>query len=286
MLSFLRSRCLAAMALGLSLSLLLAAAPAAAQDRAQALLQFEGVPARYQAAYAPGAVARGAKQQLDPADEAIAGGALKALDAASAHAFDAHAALAAVQAAVAAAGQGGAAPSPAVLGAVAHLAKVRADYGAMDDAARADFIKRQQASPPGPARTGLLDRMAVAELREVDFSSELLMSAVVKQLARGNAAQFTSLPEATLEGAIDSLWSRGVTSMRQRNLLIVARELERQLTLVWLSALGDEEIAALAAWRGDAQADGEREALVGSYRAEVKAGDTRAIRAVLRAWPR
>ncbi len=111
--------------------------------------------------------------------------------------------------------------------------------------------------------------MAVAELREVDVSSELLMSAVVKQLARGNAAQFTALPEATLEGAIDSLWSRGVTSTRQRNLLTVARELERQLTLVWLSALGDEEIAALAARRGDAQADGEREALVGSYRAEV-----------------
>ncbi|WP_395351700.1 hypothetical protein [Variovorax sp. UC122_21] len=284
--SLLRSRCLRTLAFSLPLSLLLAAAPAAAQDRAQALLQFEGVAARYQAAYAPGAVARGARQQLEPADEAIAGGALKALDAASAHAFDANAAVAAVRTAVAAAGQGGAAPSPAALAAVAHLAKVRADYGAMDDAARADFVKRQQAQPPGPARTALLERMAVADLREIDFSSELLMTAVVKQLARGNAAQFSALPEATLEGAIDSLWSRGVTSTRQRNLLIVAREFERQLTLVWLSALGEDEIAALAAWRGDAQADGEREALVGSYRAEVKAGDTRAIRAVLRAWPR
>lgn len=284
--SLLRSRCLRTLAFSLPLSLLLAAAPAVAQDRAQALLQFEGVAARYQAAYAPGAVARGARQQLEPADEAIAGAALKALDAASAHAFDANAAVAAVRTAVAAAGQGGAAPSPAALAAVAHLAKVRADYGAMDDAARADFVKRQQAQPPGPARTALLERMAVADLREIDFSSELLMTAVVKQLSRGNAAQFSALPEATLEGAIDSLWSRGVTSTRQRNLLIVAREFERQLTLVWLSALGEDEIAALAAWRGDAQADGEREALVGSYRAEVKAGDTRAIRAVLRAWPR
>jgi len=123
-------------------------------------------------------------------------------------------------------------------------------------------------------------------LREVDFSNELLMSAVVKQLARGNAAQFTSLPRQVLDDALDSLWSRGVTSTRQRNLLAVAREIERQVTLVLLSALPDDDVAALLAWRGDVQAEAEREALAGSYRAEVKAGGARAIRAVLRTWPR
>ena len=60
-----------------------ASAIASAQDRAQALLQFEGVQARYQAAYAPGAVARDARELLEPADQAIADNALKALDGAA-----------------------------------------------------------------------------------------------------------------------------------------------------------------------------------------------------------
>jgi hypothetical protein len=128
--------------------------------------------------------------------------------------------------------------------------------------------------------------MAVADMREVDFSSQLLMTAVVKQLARGNAGQFTSLPERTLDGALESLWSRGVTSTRQRNLLIVAREVERQVTQAQLVSLSNEEAAALLAWRNDPQAGAERDALVDAYKAEVKAGGARAIRAVLRAWPR
>lgn len=257
-----------------------------AQNRAQALLQFEGVQARYQAAYAPGAVARDAQQQLEPPDLAMAGSALKALDAAASKSFNTAAAMAAVQSAVAAAGHGGAAPDAPTLRAVAHLVKIRAEYAAMNDATRAEFFKQQQAVPPDAVRTELLDRMAVADTREVDFSSQLLMTAVVKQLARGNAGQFTSLPERTLDSALESLWSRGVTSTRQRNMLIVARELERQITQAQLVSLSNEEAAALLAWRNDPQAAAERDALVDAYKAEVKAGGARAIRAVLRAWPR
>ncbi|MBW8720237.1 MAG: hypothetical protein JF629_31530, partial [Variovorax paradoxus] len=94
----------------LLLSLLFASAIASAQDRAQALLQFEGVQARYQAAYAPGAVSRDARQLLEPPDQAIAGKALQALDAAAARSFDVAASVAAIQQEVAAAGKGGAAP--------------------------------------------------------------------------------------------------------------------------------------------------------------------------------
>jgi hypothetical protein len=121
-----------------------------AQNRAQALLQFEGVQARYQAAYAPGAVARDARQQLEAPDLAMAGGALKALDAAASKSFNAPAAMASVQSAVAAAGQGGAAPDAPTLRAVAHLVKIRAEYAAMNDAARAAFFQKQQAVPPMP----------------------------------------------------------------------------------------------------------------------------------------
>ena len=270
----------------LLLSLFLVPAPGWAQGRAQALLQFEGVQARLQAAYAPGAVSRDARQLLEPPDQAIAGAALKALDAAASKSFDAAAALASIRHAVSAAGQGGAAPDPQTLRAVAHLAQVRAEYAAMDEPARAAFFKRQQAIPPDAARTELLDRMAVADTREVDFSSQLLLSAVVKTLARGNGSQLTALPDSTLDTAIDTLWSRGVTSPHPRNLLAVARQFEQLVAQAQLAALPDPEVAALLAWRNDPRAGAEREALVGAYRAEVKAAGARAIRKMLRAWPR
>ncbi|MDQ0609161.1 hypothetical protein QFZ83_003332 [Variovorax sp. W1I1] len=270
----------------LILSLLLAPAMAWAQDRAQALLQFEGVQARYQAAYAPGAVSRDARQLLDPPDQAIAHKALAALDTAASRSFDVKASVAAIQQEVAAAGKGGAAPSPQVLEAVARLAKLRADYAAMDDTAKVEFFNRERAKPADPVRTELLERMAVADTREVDFSSQLLLSSVVKQLARGNAGQFTSLPDRTLDMAVDTLWSRGITSPRPRNLLTVAREFEKQVTQALLAALPDADVAALLAWRNDPQAAAEREALVGSYRAEVKGSGAVAIRTLVRGWPR
>jgi hypothetical protein len=277
---------LAAKRLALVLSLLLAPAMAWAQDRAQALLQFEGVQARYQAAYAPGAVSRDARQLLDPPDQAIADKALAALDTAASRAFDVKASVAAIQQEVATAGKGGAAPSPQVLEAVARFAKLRADYAAMDDAAKVEFFNRERAKPADPVRTELLERMAVADTREVDFSSQLLLSSVVKQLARGNAGQFTSLPDRTLDMAIDTLWSRGITSPRPRNLLTVAREFEKQVTQALLAALPDADVAALLAWRNDPQAAAEREALVGTYRAEVKGSGAVAIRTLVRGWPR
>jgi hypothetical protein len=257
-----------------------------AQDRAQTLLQFEGVQARYQAAYAPGAVSRDARQLLEPRDQAIADKALQALDAAAARSFDVAASVAAIQQEVAAAGKGGAAPGPQVQAAVARFAKLRADYAAMDDAGKLEFFNRERAKPADPARAELLERMAIADVREVDFSSQLLLSSVVKQLARGNAGQFTSLPDRTLDMAVDTLWSRGVTSPRPRNLLIVAREFEKQVTHALLAALPDADVAALLAWRNDPQAAAEREALVGAYRAEVKASGAVAIRTLVRGWPR
>jgi len=270
----------------LLLSLLLAPALAGAQDRAQSLMQFEGVQARYQAAYAPGAVSRDARQLLDPPDQAIADKVLAALDTAAARSFDVKASVAAIQQEVAAAGKGGAAPSAQVHEAVARFAKLRADYAAMDDAGKVEFFNRERAKPADPARTELLERMAVADTREVDFSSQLLLSSVVKQLARGNAGQFTSLPDRTLDMAVDTLWSRGVTSPRPRNLLTVAREFEKQVTQALLAALPDADVAALLAWRNDPQAAAEREALVGSYRAEVKGSGAVAIRTLVRGWPR
>ncbi|MET3917074.1 hypothetical protein ABID97_003856 [Variovorax sp. OAS795] len=270
----------------LLLSLLLAPALASSQDRAQALMQFEGVQARYKGAYAPGAVSRDARQLLEPPDQAIAGKALQALDAAAARSFDVSASVAAVQQEVAAAGRGGAAPGPQVQAAVARFSKLRADYAAMDDAGKLEFFNRERAKPADPARTELLERMAVADTREVDFSSQLLLSSVVKQLARGNAGQFTSLPDRTLDMAVDTLWSRGITSPRPRNLLTVAREFEKQVTQALLAALPDADIAALLAWRNDPQAAAEREALVGAYRAEVKASGAVAIRTLVRGWPR
>ncbi|SFP50132.1 hypothetical protein SAMN03159339_2753 [Variovorax sp. 770b2] len=277
---------LAAQRLALVLSLLLAPAVAWAQDRAQALLQFEGVQARYQAAYAPGAVSRDARQLLAPPDQAIADKALAALDTAASRSFDVKASVAAIQQEVAAAGKGGAAPSPQVLEAVARFAKLRADYAAMDDAGKVEFFNRERAKPADPARTELLERMAVADTREVDFSSQLLLSSVVKQLARGNAGQFTSLPDRTLDMAVDTLWSRGITSPRPRNLLTVAREFEKQVTQALLAALPDADVAALLAWRNEPQAAAEREALVGTYRAEVKGSGAVAIRTLVRGWPR
>jgi len=270
----------------LLLSLLLAPALASAQDRAQALMQFEGVQARYQGAYAPGAVSRDARQLLEPPDQAIAGKALQALDAAAARSFDVAASVAAIQQEVAAAGRGGAAPGPQVQAAVARFSKLRADYAAMDDAGKLEFFNRERTKPADPARTELLERMAVADTREVDFSSQLLLSSVVKQLARGNAGQFTSLPDRTLDMAVDALWSRGITSPRPRNLLTVAREFEKQVTQALLAALPDADIAALLAWRNDPQGAAEREALVGAYRAEVKASGAVAIRTLVRGWPR
>ena len=270
----------------LLLSLLLAPAAGWAQDRAQALMQLEGVQARYQAAYAPGAVSRDARQLLDPPDQAIADKALAALDTAAARSFDVKASVAAIQQEVAAAGKGGAAPGPQVLEAVARLAKLRADYAAMDDAGKVEFFNRERAKPADPVRTELLERMAVADTREVDFSSQLLLSSVVKQLARGNGGQFTSLPDRTLDMAVDTLWSRGVTSPRPRNLLTVAREFEKQVTQALLAALPDADVAALLAWRNDPQAAAEREALVGTYRAEVKGSGAVAIRTLVRGWPR
>jgi len=268
------------------LSLLLAPAMAAAQDRAQALMLFEGVQVRYQASYAPGAVSRDARLLLDPPDQAIADRALQALDAAAARSFDVAASVAAIQQEVAAAGKGGAAPSQQVQAAVVRFAKLRADYAAMDDAGKLEFFNRERAKPADPARTELLERMAVADVREVDFSSQLLLSSVVKQLARGNAGQFTSLPDRTLDMAVDTLWSRGVTSPRPRNLLTVAREFEKQVTQALLAALPDADVAALLAWRNDPQAAAEREALVGTYRAEVKSSGAVAIRTLVRGWPR
>jgi hypothetical protein len=268
--------------------LLLLAAPSMgwAQNRAQALMQFEGVPVRYQGAYAPGPVSRDVRELLEPPDQAIAGGALRALDAAAARSFDAAAAMASVQRAVSAAGEGGAAPDALTLRAVAHLVQVRAEYIAMDTPARAEFFKRQQATPPDAARTELLNRMTVADAREVDFSNQLLLSAVVKQLARGNAGQFTALPDRTLDSAIDTLWSRGITSPHPRNLLAVARQFEQLVAQAQIAALSDEEVAALLAWRSDPQAGAEREALVGAYREQVKSAGARALRMLIRGWPR
>ncbi|MDQ0569581.1 hypothetical protein QFZ42_001415 [Variovorax paradoxus] len=270
----------------LLLSLGLTPAMGWAQDRAQTLLQFEGVHERYQAAYAPGAVSRDARQLLEPADQALADSALKALDAAATRSFDVAASVAAIRQEVAAAGKGGAAPSPQVLAAVTRFAQLRADYAAKDQAGKFEFFNRERAKPADSVRTELLERMAVADLREVDFSSQLLLSSVVKQLARGNAGQFTSLPDRTLDMAIDTLWSRGVTSPRPRNLLTVARELEKQVTQALLAALPDADVAALLAWRNEPQAAAEREALVGSYRAEVKGSGAVAIRTLVRGWPR
>ncbi|NVM90921.1 hypothetical protein FHT32_004578 [Variovorax sp. SG517] len=257
-----------------------------AQSRAEALLQFEGVQQRYQASYGPGAVSRGARELLDPDDQAIADKALKALDTAAARAFNTNASVAAIQQEVASAGNGGAAPSPQLLAAVARFAKLRTDYAAMSDAGKAEFFNRERAKPVDPARAELLERMAVADVREIDFSSQLLMSAVVKQLARGNGGQFSSLPDRTLDMALDTLWSRGVTSTRPRNLMLVAREFERQVTQAQLAALPDADVAVLLAWRNDPQAAAEREALVGTYRAEVKGSGGVALRTLIRAWPR
>ncbi|WP_235506024.1 hypothetical protein [Variovorax sp. Root411] len=268
------------------LLLLLAPLMGWAQNRAEALLQFEGVQARYEASYAPGAVARGARELLEPDDQAIADKALKALDTAAGRAFNATASVAAIQQEVALAGNGGAAPSPQVLAAVAHLVKLRTDYAGMSEAGKVEFFSRERAKPADPARTELLERMAVAEVREIDFSSQLLMSAVVKQLARGNGGQLSSLPDRTLDMALDTLWSRGVTSTRPRNLMIVAREFEKQVTQALLAALPDADVAVLLAWRNDAQAAAEREALVGTYRAEVKGSGAVALRTLVRAWPR
>ncbi|GER11529.1 hypothetical protein [Variovorax boronicumulans] len=270
----------------LLLSLLLAPLTGWTQDRAQALLQFEGVQARYQNAYGPGAVSRGARELLEPPDLAIADKALQSLDVAAGRAFDVNASVAAIRQDVAAAGQGAAAPGPQVLEAVAHLAKLRADYAAMDEPAKVTFFHQQHARPADPARVELLSRMTVAEAREIDFSSQLLMSAVVKQLARGNAGQFSSLPDRTLDTALDSLWSRGVTSPRPRNLMTVAREFEKLVTQALLLALPDADVAALLAWRNEPQAGAEREALLGSYRAEVKGSGSVAIRTLVRSWGR
>ncbi|WP_260684952.1 hypothetical protein [Variovorax sp. KBS0712] len=256
------------------------------QDRAQALLQFEGVQARYQNAYGPGAVSRGARELLEPPDLAIADKALQSLDVAAGRAFDVNASVAAIRQDVAAAGQGAAAPGAPVLEAVARLAKLRADYAAMDEPAKVTFFHQQHARPADPARVELLSRMTVAETREIDFSSQLLMSAVVKQLARGNAGQFSSLPDRTLDTALDSLWSRGVTSPRPRNLMTVAREFEKLVTQALLLALPDADVAALLAWRNEPQAAAEREALLGSYRAEVKGSGAVAIRTLVRSWGR
>jgi len=271
-----------------SLLLLLLPAPLMgwAQSRAEALLQFEGVQQRYQASYGPGAVSRGARELLDPDDQAIADKALKALDTAAARAFNTNASVAAIQQEVASAGNGGTAPGPQLLAAVARFAKLRTDYAAMSDAGKAEFFNRERAKPVDPARAELLERMAVADVREIDFSSQLLMSAVVKQLARGNGGQFSSLPDRTLDMALDTLWSRGVTSTRPRNLMLVAREFERQVTQAQLAALPDADVAALLAWRNDPQAAAEREALVGTYRAEVKGSGGVALRTLIRAWPR
>ncbi|MDP9878433.1 hypothetical protein J2W25_002586 [Variovorax boronicumulans] len=270
----------------LLLSLLLAPLTGWTQDRAQALLQFEGVQARYQNAYGPGAVSRGARELLEPPDLAIADKALQSLDVAAGRAFDVNASVAAIRQDVAAAGQGAAAPGPQVLEAVARLAKLRADYAAMDEPAKVTFFHQQHARPADPARVELLTRMTVAEAREIDFSSQLLMSAVVKQLARGNAGQFSSLPDRTLDTALDSLWSRGVTSPRPRNLMTVAREFEKLVTQALLLALPDADVAALLAWRNEPQAAAEREALLGSYRAEVKGSGAVAIRTLVRSWGR
>lgn len=270
----------------LLLSLLLAPLTGWTQDRAQALLQFEGVQARYQNAYGPGAVSRGARELLEPPDLAIADKALQSLDVAAGRAFDVNASVAAIRQDVAAAGQGAAAPGPQVLEAVARLAKLRADYAAMDEPGKVTFFHQQHARPADPARVELLSRMTVAEAREIDFSSQLLMSAVVKQLARGNAGQFSSLPDRTLDTALDSLWSRGVTSPRPRNLMTVAREFEKLVTQALLLALPDADVAALLAWRNEPQAAAEREALLGSYRAEVKGSGAVAIRTLVRSWGR
>ncbi|MNX25265.1 hypothetical protein D3C86_553100 [compost metagenome] len=270
----------------LLLSLLLAPLTGWTQDRAQALLQFEGVQARYQNAYGPGAVSRGARELLEPPDLAMADKALQSLDVAAGRAFDVNASVAAIRQDVAAAGQGAAAPGPQVLEAVARLAKLRADYAAMDEPGKVTFFHQQHARPADPARVELLARMTVAEAREIDFSSQLLMSAVVKQLARGNAGQFSSLPDRTLDTALDSLWSRGVTSPRPRNLMTVAREFEKLVTQALLLALPDADVAALLAWRNEPQAAAEREALLGSYRAEVKGSGAVAIRTLVRSWGR
>jgi hypothetical protein len=270
----------------------LAHAEERAQARAQALLTFEGVPARWQTAYAPGAVVRQQREAMTPEDRTAADASpemrlgLKALDSAASPAFGADTSLAAIAAAVTAAGQDAAPVSSAALEAAQHLARLRADYAAMDDAGRAAFFTSHRAQPPDAARADLLARMAVGDLSEVDFSNQLLLGAVVRALVRDGPDQFAGLPDKTLDTAIDTLWSRGVTSQHSHNLMLVMREFERQITQALLAALPDADVAALLAWRSDAQADAEREALVGTYRSEVKAGGARAIRSLLRAWPR
>ena len=68
--------------------------------------------------------------------------------------------------------------------------------------------------------------------------------------------------------------------------MLVAREFEKQVTQALLAALPDADVAALLAWRNDPQAAAEREALVGTYRAEVKGSGGVALRTLVRAWPR
>ena len=75
-------------------------------------------------------------------------------------------------------------------------------------------------------------------------------------------------------------------SLSQERAEMVARELEKQVTQALLAALPDADVAALLAWRNDPHAAAEREALLGAYRAEVKAGGAVAIRTMVRGWPR
>jgi len=77
-----------------------------------------------------------------------------------------------------------------------------------------------------------------------------------------------------------------VTSPRPRNLMTVAREFEKLVTQALLLALPDADVAALLAWRNEPQAAAEREALLGSYRAEVKGSGAVAIRTLVRSWGR
>lgn len=267
--------------------LLALAAPlgAMAQDRAQALMAFEGVPARYQVIYGPGAFVQQLKGSAALDGRVTDASAFAALDKAATASFKVADSIEAIARAVAGASSGGSV-SDDVRDAVSRFARLRAMLVAMDDNDRAAFTARGLAQPFDPARAELLQRMVVADLREIDFSNQLLLTAVLRNLVQDGPGQLGGMSDPALDQGIEMLWARGVTSGRSRNLLIVARELDLQATRAVLADLSDADVAALLAWRTDPQAKAERDALLTAYRDEVKAGGARTVRALVRRWPR
>lgn len=269
-------------------SVLLAfAAPlgAMAHDRAQTLMAFEGVPARYQAMYSPGAFVRQLKASAALDGRVTDPAAFAALDVAANASFMVAQSLDAIGSAVAGAAPGGRVSDEASA-AVVRFAALREALAARDDSHRAAFIAGKLAQPVDAERSDLLARMAVADLREIDFSNQLLLTAVLRNLTLDGPSQLGGMSDPALDQGVEMLWSRGVTSGRSRNLLIVARELDLLATRALLADLSNEDVAALLAWRSDPQAEAERDALRTAYREEVKAGGARTVRALVRRWPR